>query len=188
MGNFYTNYTLRGPSREDVVNALRGRNAIVTVSRNGCVVAFDEVSEQDQEITAALGEQLSRDLSCPVLAILNHDDDILWYQLYVNGDLRDQYDSAPGYFDADAEPAAPTGGDAQKLCAAFGANDVATVESVLRRSSYDDEGYTFECDRHADLVRALDLSEFAVGVAYASLEREEYPQGLSANDLLKTTV
>lgn len=187
MGNFYTNYTLRGPSLESVADALRGRNAIVSRSKNTCVVVFDEASEQDQEVIGKLGAQLSSTWSCPVLAVLNHDDDILWYDLYVNGSLSDRYDSSPGYFDADAEPAPPIGGDAQKLCTAFGATDVETIESVLRRSSYDDDGYAFASERHADLVRALGLPQFAVGTAYSSLERNEYPEGLSPNDVVKTT-
>ena len=53
---------------------------------------------------AELGTRLSLEFGCPVLAVLNHDDDILWYQLFENGKLADEYDSTPGYFDATAEP------------------------------------------------------------------------------------
>ena len=70
---------------------------------------------------------------------------------------------------------------------AFGAEDVETVESVLRRSSYDDDGSAFASERHADLVRALGLPEFAVGTAYASLEHNEHPEGRSPNNVVKTT-
>ena len=164
MGDFYTNYTIRGPSQQDVANALAGRNAVVTPAHNGCVVAFDEQSdEQDREIIAKLASRLSGKLRCPVLAVLNHDDDILWYQIYENGNLTDEYDSSPGYFDPEAEPCAPVGGDAQRLCVAFGVSNTATVESVLRKSSYDEEGYASACERHADLLRALGLPECAVG-------------------------
>ena len=45
MGNFYTNYTLRGPSQEAVVKAMAGRAAFVTPEQNGCVVVFDEKSD-----------------------------------------------------------------------------------------------------------------------------------------------
>ena len=83
MGNFYTNYTLRGPSQQAVAAALAGRSAIVTHEQDGCVVVFDEASEdQGQEVITGLASRLSRELSCPVLAVLNHDDDIFWYQLY----------------------------------------------------------------------------------------------------------
>ncbi len=185
MGNFYTNYTLRGPSQQAVAAALAGRKATVTPPHNGCVVAFDEASDdQDQERIVELAARLSSELRCPVLAVLNHDDDILWYQLYEGGKQADEYDSSPGYFDPSAEPSAPAGGDALRLCAAFGASDAAAVERVLRKSSYDDDGYVFAFERHADLVRALGLPEFAVGTAYASFEREEFPEGLSREDMM----
>src|ERR1017187_6166492 len=93
MGNFYTNYTLRGPSQQSVAAALAGRSAIVTPAQDGCVVVFDEESdEQNQEIIAELASRLSGELRCSLLAVLNHDDDILWYQLYLSGELVDEYD------------------------------------------------------------------------------------------------
>lgn len=187
MGGFYTNYTLRGSSQQAVAAALAGRRAAVTPAVDGCVVVFDEASDdQDQGCIAELASRLSSEFHCPVLAVLNHDDDILWYQLYINGKLVDEYDSSPGYFDPSAEPSAPAGGDARQLCAAFAASDVPAVERVLRKSSYDDDGYVFAFERHADLVRALGLPEFAVGTAYASFDRDEYPEGLSGKNLMRT--
>jgi hypothetical protein len=187
MGGFYTNYTLRGPSQKAVATALAGRKAIVSPARSGCVVAYDEASDdQDGEAIAALGSHLSGSLRCPVLAVLDHDDDILWYQLYEDGKLTDEYDSTPGYFDPSAEPSAPAGGDAERLCRVFGASDVGAVEAILRKSSFDADGYAFAHERHADLVRVLGLPEFAVLKAYASFERGEYPEGLSAQDMMNS--
>jgi hypothetical protein len=187
MGGFYTNYTLRGPSQQAVAAALVGRKAIVTPESNGCVVAYDEASDdQDMDCIAELALRMSSSLRCPVLAVLDHDDDILWYQLYENGELTDEYDSTPGYFDSSAEPSPPAGGKAERLCAAFGASDVGAVEAVLRKSSFDDDGYVFAHERHADLVRALGLPEFAVLKAYASFERGEYPDGLTAKDMMSS--
>ena len=186
MGGFYTNYTLRGPSQKAVASALAGRKAIVSPESSGCVVAYDEASDdQDGAAIAALASHLSASLHCPVLAVLDHDDDILWYQLYEDGKLTDEYDSTPGYFDPSAEPSAPAGGDAERLCRAFGASDVAAVEAVLRKSSFDADGYAFAHERHADLVRTLGLPEFAVLKAYASFERGEYPEGMSAQDMMR---
>lgn len=186
MGNFYTNYTLRGPSPQAVAAALAGRSAFVTPAQNGCVVVFDEESdEQDTEIITELASRLSRELRCPVLAVLNHDDDIFWYQLYLSGELADEYDSSPGYFDPEAEPSAPAGGDAQKLCSAFGASSVAEVESVLRKSSFDEDGYTFAFERHADLARALSLPAFGVGAGFRYVSEGELPEGLDEDRLLR---
>jgi hypothetical protein len=186
MGNFYTNYVLRGPSQQSVADELTGRRSTVTPAQNGCVVVFDAQSdEQDMKQIAELAARLSRRFSCPVLALLNHDDDVFWYQLYENGEKSDEYDSSPGYFDPSAEPSAPNGGNAQKLCSAFGATDATGVERILRQSSYDENSYTFAVQRHADLFRSLGLPEFGVGISYASLERGEYPEGLTSENLMR---
>ncbi len=53
MGNFYTNYTLRGPSQQTVAAVLAGRSAIITPAREGCVVVFDERSDDQDSTTEA---------------------------------------------------------------------------------------------------------------------------------------
>jgi len=50
----------------------------------------------------------------------------------------------------------------------------------------DDDGYAFAHERHADLVRALGMPEFAVLQAYASFERGEIPDGFSAQDFVSS--
>jgi len=186
MGNFYTNYTLRGPTQFAVAAALTGRTALVTPVHAGCVVVFDEPSEhQEAEGMAALVATLSRRFRCPVLGLINHDDDVLSFQLYQAGALEDEYDSCPNYFDPDAEPAAPAGGDAAKLCAAFGSENVAEVEGILRRSGWDEDGYTFEVERHEDLMLALGLPLYGVGAGYHYVARGELPDGLAAGDLMR---
>jgi hypothetical protein len=188
MGNFYTNYTVRGPSQQAVAKAMAGRTAIVTPEQDGCVVVFDEQSdEQDQAVIAELAALLSRELACPVLAILNHDDDILWYQLYMSGELADEYDSSPGYFDSLAEPSAPAGGDARKLCGAFGASNVTEVETVLRKSAFAEGGYIFAIERHTDLARALGIPSFAIGAGFRYVADGELPDGLEEDDLVRVT-
>jgi hypothetical protein len=190
MGNFYTNYTLRGPNQQLVASALAGRSAIVSPAQDGCVVVFDQESdEQNQEIIAELASRLSGQFQCPVLAVSNHDDDILWYQLYLSGGLEDEYNSTPGYFetgDEEAAMAGPEGGDARKLCAAFGADAVAEVEGILRKSSADGDGYTFAVERHGDLAAALGIPSFGVGAGFEYLSSGELPDDLKAQDLVKT--
>jgi hypothetical protein len=183
MGGFYTNYTVRGASQDAVAGALRGRRAIVSPARDGCVVAFDEASDdQDIDRITDLAVRLSRDLGGPVLAVLDHDDDLLWFTLAVNGETVDTYDSNPAYFD-DSVPSEPRGGDAALLCRVFGAANVARVEAVLHAP--DDGPYAFASERHAALVDALGLPPFAVGTAFATLERGEVPPGLTAAELIR---
>jgi hypothetical protein len=188
MGNFYTNYTLRGPSQQSVAEALAGRSAIVTPAQDGCVVIFDEESDdQNQEIIAELAARLSGKFRCPLLAVLNHDDSIFWYQLYLDGELVDEYDSCPNYFsETDGENSLPSGGDAQKLCRAFGANTVAKVEGILRKSAGDDDGYIFAFERHDDLAAALGIPSFGVGTGFSHFSIEEIPDELAEADLVRT--
>jgi hypothetical protein len=94
VGNFYTNHTVRTTDQAAVVKVLAGRRAYVSPPSHGAVVVFD----QEMMDVETLGADLSGELHCPVLAIMNHDDDILWYALFENGAKTDEYDSTPGLF------------------------------------------------------------------------------------------
>jgi hypothetical protein len=189
MGNFYTNYTLKGPGHQAVASALAGRQTIVTPNYNGCVTVFDEQSEHlDQAIISDLAERLSSQFDCPLLVVINHDDAILWLQLYVSGKLSDEYDSTPGYFEG-GEESVPTGGDAKRLCSVFASGDASAVESILRKSFFDEGGYVFASQRHADLVGALGLPEIGVCNSYRSFDDPDFafPGGLTRDDFVRTT-
>jgi len=172
---------VKGSSQQAIVAVLAGRSAIVTPEKDGCVVVFDEQSdEQDSAVIKEFASHLSHELHCPVLAVLNHDDDIFWYQLYLNGELADEYDSSPGYFDPSAEPSVPAGGNAKKLCGAFGAAPFAKVENILRK-----DGYTFAIERHTDLVRALGIPAFGVGAGFGSVADGNLPEGLDEDSIVR---
>jgi hypothetical protein len=131
MGSFYTNICFVGPSQETLAEALRQRNriAFVTPLVDGKVVVFDqECDRQDLDVISNLTSELSHELKCPALAVLNHDDDILWYQLYDKGELVDEYDSYPNYFNPKKKASVTNGGDAKKLCNIFGVGDTSAVE------------------------------------------------------------
>lgn len=161
MGNFYTNITLRGASHDRITRLLSawGERAYVSPMLNECIVVYPASTEsQDVGLLNALAARLSTEASCPALAVLNHDDDVLAYWLFVRGRLLDSYDSSPGYFgDLDEEEMedeeddfeqddseeddfgdddfdeqdmgdTPEGGDAVVLCSAFGVRDSAISE------------------------------------------------------------
>ena len=185
MGSFYVNYTVRSADQAAVVQSLKERSAYVTPVKDGALVVTDEEAET-QEIDAVreVGELLSTSLQTQVLAVLNHDDDMLWYGLFDKGRLTDEYNSWPDYFEGGTSP--PKGGDARKLCAAFGrGGKEKEVEAVLREASRDDDGYVFAMERHADLVEALGLPDFAVGCGFKYVEEGELPEGLAADALVR---
>lgn len=189
MGNFYTNVTLRGSDQDSIAGYMteQKRNAYVSPTVNGFTVVYDEECEsQETSILEGLASNLSKRFGCPALAVLNHDDDILWYKLFEAGELTDEYDSFPDYFDGDGEEtAAPKGGDARKLCAAFDAGqNAAEVERILRAPNLD--AYTFASDRHEDLVKSLGMPTFSVGCGYNYIDQDELPEGLEPDGLKHT--
>jgi hypothetical protein len=165
MGNCYVNMATKGPSQIEVSAALtqRRRKAFVCPTSDGFTVFCNEQAEtQDPHVIDELARTVSGDLACPLVAVLNHDDDILWLSLYEKGELLDQYDSFPTYFEDAFSP--PKGGDASKFrrILAAGANE-STIEGILRKP-HNDEGYIFEIERHADLASALGMPAFSVGL------------------------
>ncbi len=181
MGNFYTNYTVRSTDQAAVASALSGRSAMITPVLNGSLVVFDEESDsQSPGVLTELGARLSKSLRCPVLAILNHDDDILVYELHESGVKTDAYCSAPGYFGGEDAP--PSGGDARKLCAAFGSAKIDEVAAILHPP--DGERPTFAVQQHAALVDALATSSYGVGMGFTYVASGELPEDLSEEDLV----
>lgn len=183
MGNFYTNFTLKTSDTVGVAATLTkaSRSALVSPAAGGYVVVFDEAADQqDTEVVEEVGSLLSGHHRCAVLAILNHDDDVLCYWLFAGGKRVDAYNSCPDYWDESAD--SDRGGDAGKLCETLG---VRQFEAAVKRILYDDE-YTFALEQHSALVAALRLPEWAVGGGFNYIEKDELPDGLSVNMLLRT--
>ncbi len=82
----------------------------VAAGKNGWTSLFEErASEQDDQRIRELAGGLSKDLRVPAIAFLVHDSDIACYWLYENGELLDEYNSDPGYFDGETDgPPSPT--------------------------------------------------------------------------------
>ncbi len=164
MGNFYVNFVVKDAEPPQVADVLgrAGRRAIVTPSKGGHVVAFDE--EADSQATGPildLGSLLSRELSRPVFAALNHDDDMLCYWLFEGGDLADSYNSDPDAFEKEHGAPDWQAGDANILCATLRPTAAAAdVEAILRSD------YVFAVDRHAQLAAILGLPDWSVGLGF----------------------
>ena len=149
MGNFYTNVTLRGPEQDEVLGALSGRKAFVSPRVNEYVLVYDERSEDQDKEVFRLATSLTRRFACLALAVLNHDDDVLWIRLYRSGAMIDEYLSDPGWPDNDRAP--PRGGDSTLWAKSFGRGDPASIERILRGD------YDLEFQRHRALVAELGL-------------------------------
>jgi hypothetical protein len=188
MGRFYANLTLHTTNHAAVEEIARsaGRPTLISPARNGSIVVFDGGEESDDpEFVHAQAELYSGSLDCAALGVINHDDSVLMYALYDRGELCDEYISSPDFFELDEDTAAMVeqGGDAAMLARAFAQSSaVVELESILRASPDDEDGYVFETDRHAALVAALSLNPAAVGTGYAELQEGERPAGFSETD------
>lgn len=177
MGNFYLNYTVRSTDVEAITRLLEGHYAIVASTPTDHVIVYADVGEIEDPTPLAV--ELSRELETAVLVVMNHDDDILWYQLCENGVCLDEYDSTPNYFDGSAtEIAPPKGGNAHALCQAFGGKDVEAIETALRRSYATNDPYVVAVERHADLAKLLNLPAWSYFFCYEDLVDDDLLEDL----------
>ncbi len=188
MGNFYTNITLLGPPQRDIASSLEsmGCRAIVSPTRSEMTVVWDCASEAQDETIYRLAEYLAEKFKCVSLAVMVHDDDVLYYRLYASGKELDRYDSSPNYFSGPATP--PAGGDAKIICEAFHAPEVQPQVNKLLHAWMNNAGepkYVFEIDRHQDLVNSLKLSGWSVATGYKYLLQGEWPDGLQSAECIR---
>ncbi len=184
MGNFYVNFTVKRDDPERVAAALKGAacRAFITPPSNGYVMVCEEQSDtQDEVAIKQVGALLSRTADAPVLAVLNHDDDILCYWLLEHGQVSDSYNSCPDYFGESDEEESDSGGDAKRLCEALSVpSAAAAVDEILRSDEY-----AFAIDRHSALAAGLGLPPFSVGLGYQYLANGESREGLDPDQLIR---
>ncbi|HWI66661.1 MAG TPA: hypothetical protein VNT75_33020 [Symbiobacteriaceae bacterium] len=91
---------------------------LVSPSRNGWVGVHDsKMQGQGEALCADVARQLSGRLNTTAVTFLIHDGDFLCYWLARNGELLDEYNSMPGYFD-EGPSGEPSGGDPALLAEA----------------------------------------------------------------------
>lgn len=187
MGWSYTHVALFGPDQQLVAAALANRQAVISPTINGFTLIADaEFDTHKQERIAAFGVEVSRRLHCVAMVVSEFDDDVLCYQLIESGQLVDEYNSEPDYFDFAAQhvpPRGPQGGDAERLCAALKRPDAREqVDRILRK-----QGAGLQApDRHRELAEALGMPVFSVGFDYGALQNGELPEGLDEFDVIFT--
>jgi hypothetical protein len=108
MGAFVTNFHVRNSSRDAVDEALSQAGAEefrITDSKQNWVSFYEEQASQDENRIKQLAEELSSQLGAACVAFMVHDSDIACYWLYDQGNMLDQYNSIPDYFDDDISAA-----------------------------------------------------------------------------------
>ena len=185
MGAFYTNVTIRASSPDVILPLLKGRNAFVSPSSTGYITIFDEQCDDGGLYPNEFAASLSRQLGTVAFLVTVHDDDIFYFDVFENGERRDEYDSCPNYFDGeDEEDVPPEGGNPQVLGALFCCEDLASVERVLYTQDEESDISVFATERHRALAELLHLPRFSVGYGYKYLAQGEEPEGLVAGGLI----
>ena len=191
MGTFCTNITLLGADRAAVEAYLveHGRAAFVG-TWGAHTVVFDEQGEAQDGSHAALAAELSAVLGCVAVAALDHDSDILYLQLFESGEVRGEYNSAPGYFEDDPDAGPGPGGpeawalglDPASLVALVGRGDADRVAAITGTDA------VFAEDVHAALLEELGLPLAACGFGFSYLSRGELPDDADAGNLRRVPV
>jgi hypothetical protein len=187
MGWSYTHLALFGPNQRQVAAELTDREAAISPTVNGFTLVADQSFESHERgQIAKLAVELSRKLSCPAITVFEFDDDVLCYQLIEAGQILDEYNSAPDYFDLAAKHArsrSPQGGDASRLCAALRCQEACQQVNVILHQ-LDLELPASE--RHKKLAGVLRMPTFSVGFDFNALQEGELPEGLAEFDVVFT--
>ncbi len=196
MGSSYDSITVKGPEQAQIAAFLEamGQSAFLTPTRDSVTVVACRDLQTSQGF---LAHRLSKELICTVWCVLVHDSDVMHYSLYQKGSLVDDFNSDPGWGWSD-EYIPARGGNAEALCAAFGANDTETIEKARKLltvpkspttvAGFDTDweargGYAFAEQRHADLVTALGLPELPYDAEYGDFETGILSVGFSSEEL-----
>src|SRR5579883_1596598 len=118
MGSSFTNIQVRTKNADAVKAALEKAKIlpafVAARAESDWVSVYPrETESQDGETLKRIANELSREVNTGVFGVLVHDSDIFMYVLCENGQLIDEYDSDPGYFDG--RNVMPSGGKMEAL-------------------------------------------------------------------------
>lgn len=198
MGNFYVNITTKDAQTKDLEHIIsdNGYSAFIISENNYCVIYEKNCDRQDTTHLTKLLKQISNDLSCTAFGILNHDDDMLLYSLWHQGEELDHYNSCPGMFAEEPTEAdmQPKGGNASLLTQTFLGADLEDIDKTEAdkiasihhiKDVLHSGDYVFAVERHSALVSALGLPECSVGYGYNYLSRGEVPENMDSNCMIE---
>lgn len=147
---------------------------------NGLRVVYPECTGELPNAGDLLAMLSTRAFGTVALLAEVQNEETLRLRLFERGEPTDEYLAEPGYADGNDLP--PSGGNAARLCTAFGIADAETVDelsALLRAGRYDDEyGYAVASDRHREIADLLGFPAASIGTDYGDIERGKMPEGL----------
>lgn len=178
MGASFTNCHVRSTDANAVAAVLASlvkSRAYISPASGGWVTIFDEASEsQDSKILIKLAKELSKALKTEVFGFLVHDSDIAVYYLCQNGDLMDEFDSCPDYFDNEVseEDRRRVRGVTEKLLPlAIAGTTREQIDAVIHPASREDFPLMAE-EIISDLGTLLGMDENRTGLGFEYFENE----------------
>jgi hypothetical protein len=186
MGLFCVNFHFRTTDHRALSEALDrrgiGRYRVVPARSGWTSLCEEQASEQDDRRIRDLAGGLSEDLHVPAIAFMVHDSDIACYWLFDNGQLLDEYNSDPGYFESDADgPPSPSGGRADVLLR-YCRPGVRQDELAAMLSQETVRATTFAEDVIRRLAKALGIDGKLAIADYRDVASDDGPGGLGGRD------
>lgn len=186
MGGFYGSVQVQGVER-DVLKEVasnvareRGIKCLLGPEINGWIGIYPENHGQDTTV----GAEIAARVSGIVLHLLVHDDDILAYELWRQGEPLDSYWSRPGYFgDENLAEEEAQSGQPELLSSLFGA-DADRLRTTLAR----DESITFESERLEVFADLLGISNAVTSYEYLQGDERDNVQGWKQFELIPADV
>ena len=176
MGAFLTSLHVRKASQQAVCDAFQKMNkgrAYVSPASGNWVTIYSEITEdQNDQTLRDIASRLSRTLKTDVLAFLVHDSDITAYWLYRIGELLDEFNSAPDYFEEKefGESEGGQGGDPEvllPLCVP------GTTREQLQQVLHPSDGYPIMAEEIVyELAKLLGIDETRSSLGFNYFESE----------------
>jgi hypothetical protein len=169
MGGFYGSVQLRTGDRAAVLVAAEAVarelniKCLVGPALNGWVGVYPEGNGQDHKV----GHRIAAAVGGHALHVLVHDDDVLAYWLWQDGQLIDRYHSAPGYFgEENRAEEEPLVGEPARFAFVLGEAGRRRLREVLRHG----DSKVMESERLAGLGRLLGIRQAVQAYEYLNEE------------------
>ena len=184
MGLFYEHVTLFGASQTALADYMKesGRQGYVSPTVDGVTVVYDKASAGNVSLIFELASELSTSFNCAVFAIHIHDSDVMFYRLFRDGVLLDEYNSQPDYFGGHAESSLPLGDAAARLCSAFGKPEITEQAAmILHHDVGDTRNFWLAEERHEKLAQALGWPSFVPYIGYNFIAEDGFGEGFDSS-------